>query len=119
VAVVPPPVTHPLAVAFARLGALPVPSLRLAHGPRPWRATGYLYEEATNALTTTVAAKITANGIETPLGVLTIGQIEKGEAILSELYHLYQQKKASADKLAHTPSSRTASGAPAPQWPPA
>jgi poly [ADP-ribose] polymerase len=60
----------------------------------------YLYEEATNALTTTVAAKITANGIETPLGVLTIGQIEKGEAILGELYSIYQQGKKSADKLA-------------------
>jgi predicted DNA-binding WGR domain protein len=36
----------------------------------------YLYAEATNSLTTTVAAKITANGIETPLGVLTIGQVE-------------------------------------------
>jgi poly [ADP-ribose] polymerase len=46
----------------------------------------YLFSEATSALTSTVAAKITANGIETPLGVLTIGQIEKGEAILTELY---------------------------------
>jgi hypothetical protein len=50
---------------------------------------GYIYEEATTALTTTVAAKITANGIETPLGVLTIGQIEKGERILEELYALF------------------------------
>jgi len=54
----------------------------------------YLYAEATNALTTTVAAKITANGIETPLGVLTIGQIEKGEAILLEMYDLFQKKPA-------------------------
>jgi len=46
----------------------------------------YLFSEATNALTNTVAAKITANGIETPLGVLTIGQIEKGEAILEQIY---------------------------------
>lgn len=52
--------------------------------------TRYLYSEATHALTTTVAAKITAKGIETPLGVLTIGQIEKGEAILAELYDEYQ-----------------------------
>lgn len=52
----------------------------------------YLYDEATNALTSTVAAKITANGIETPLGILTVGQIEKGEAILTDLYHQFQQK---------------------------
>jgi predicted DNA-binding WGR domain protein len=53
----------------------------------------YIYSEATNALTTTVAAKITANGIETPLGVLTIGQIERGESILKELYDLFAAKK--------------------------
>jgi poly [ADP-ribose] polymerase len=52
-----------------------------------------IYAEATNALTTTVAAKITAHGIETPLGVLTIGQIEKGEAILLEMYALFEKKK--------------------------
>src|SRR4051812_23970282 len=54
----------------------------------------YIYDEAKGALTSTVAAKITANGIETPLGILTLGQIEKGEAILSSLYDLYQAKKA-------------------------
>ena len=52
----------------------------------------YLYDEATSALTSTVAAKITANGIETPLGVLTVGQIEKGEKILTEMYDLFQKK---------------------------
>ena len=54
----------------------------------------YIYDEAKGALTSTVAAKITANGIETPLGILTLGQIEKGEAILTELYELFQDKKA-------------------------
>lgn len=54
----------------------------------------YLYDEAKGALTSTVAAKITAHGIETPLGILTLGQIEKGESILSELYDLYQKKRA-------------------------
>ncbi len=53
----------------------------------------YLYEEATNALTGQVAAKITANGIETPLGILTVGQIEKGEEILSDLYTVFQKKR--------------------------
>ena len=59
----------------------------------------YVYAEATNALTTTVAAKITANGIETPLGVLTIGQIEKGEAILSDLYTQFQKKRKNHSKM--------------------
>jgi hypothetical protein len=35
-----------------------------------------------NAITAAVNAKITERGIETPLGVLTKAQIEKGEAIL-------------------------------------
>ncbi|MEZ4327521.1 MAG: WGR domain-containing protein [Polyangiales bacterium] len=62
----------------------------------------FLYEEATNALTSTVAVRITANGIETPLGVLTLGQIEKGQAILDQLYDAFQSKKgknAKADLL--------------------
>jgi poly [ADP-ribose] polymerase len=53
----------------------------------------YIYDEAKSSLTTTVAATITANGIETPLGILTVGQIEKGEKILQELYHIFQAKK--------------------------
>lgn len=53
----------------------------------------YIYAEATNALTTTVAAKITANGIETPLGILTVGQLEKGESILQELYAVFSSSK--------------------------
>ncbi|MFO0960675.1 MAG: WGR domain-containing protein [Isosphaeraceae bacterium] len=52
----------------------------------------YIYDEATSALTSTIAAKITANGIETPLGILTLGQIEKGEKILTDLYDLFQKK---------------------------
>ncbi len=54
----------------------------------------YIYDEATNALTSTVAAKITAQGIETPLGILTVGQIEKGERILGDLYAVFQKKSA-------------------------
>lgn len=54
----------------------------------------YVYDEAKGALTSTVAAKITAHGIETPLGILTLGQIEKGEAILTTLYDLFQDQKA-------------------------
>jgi poly [ADP-ribose] polymerase len=58
----------------------------------------FIYAEATNALTTTVAAKITANGIETPLGVLTVGQVEKGEQILDEINDAVK-KGASKSKL--------------------
>src|SRR5262249_28330203 len=54
----------------------------------------YIYDEATSALTSTVAAKITAHGIETPLGILTLGQIEKGEAFLSELYDAFKDEGA-------------------------
>jgi poly [ADP-ribose] polymerase len=71
------------------------PAVKVSQVPPPVQGlVRYLYDEATNALTSTVAAKITAHGIETPLGILTIGQIEKGEAILGELYQLFQQKAA-------------------------
>lgn len=53
----------------------------------------YLYAESTSALTSTLAVRITAQGIETPLGILTLGQIEKGEAILQDLYALFMKKK--------------------------
>jgi poly [ADP-ribose] polymerase 2/3/4 len=59
----------------------------------------YIYGEATSALTTTVAAKITAKGIETPLGILTIGQVEKGEAILQELYGIFKSGKPSQNDV--------------------
>ncbi len=59
----------------------------------------YVYSEATAALTTTVAAKITAHGIETPLGTLTLGQIEKGEEILQQLFALFTAGKAGRKQL--------------------
>jgi len=59
----------------------------------------YIYAEATTALTTTVSAKITAHGIETPLGVLTIGQVEKGEDILSEIHKAVSATKPNRSKL--------------------
>lgn len=61
----------------------------------------YIYDEATNALTSTVAAKITAHGIETPLGILTLGQIQKGEQILQELYEVFTNEKDTARKQLH------------------
>jgi poly [ADP-ribose] polymerase len=62
--------------------------------PKLQELISYIYSEATDALTSTVAAKITANGIETPLGVLTIGQIDRGEKILENLYSLFKTGKA-------------------------
>jgi poly [ADP-ribose] polymerase len=62
------------------------------------RLVRYIYDEATTALTSTVAAKITANGIETPLGILTIGQIEKGEKILTDMYDLFKHKAKNLPK---------------------
>lgn len=41
----------------------------------------YIFEEATQALTTSVAATITARGIETPLGILSLDQIKQGEQV--------------------------------------
>jgi poly [ADP-ribose] polymerase 2/3/4 len=70
-----------------------------ALSPELGRLVSYLYSEATGALTSTVAATITAQGIETPLGVLTVGQINKGEAILHELYDLFQKKKRDRSRL--------------------
>lgn len=59
----------------------------------------HLYAEATNALVTTVNASITANGIETPLGVLTLGQIDKGQEVLDQLALSISKKKKDKDHL--------------------
>ena len=77
----------------------------------------YIYDEATNALTSTVAAKITANGIETPLGILTVGQIEKGEAILEELYDLFKSKPRNQHERDGAAVRRVLHGHPAPHRP--
>lgn len=68
----------------------PAPKVSALH-PGVQALVRYLYDESKNALTNTVAAKITANGIETPLGILSVGQIEKGENILTALYDLFKK----------------------------
>jgi len=51
----------------------------------------YIYDEASAALNNTLGpAKITSLGIETPLGVVGMSQIEKGEAILQRLYEMFK-----------------------------
>ena len=74
----------------------PPPKVSTLHG-NVQELVRYIYAEATNALTSTVAAKITANGIETPLGVLTLGQIERGEGILQDLYKVFQTSKSESE----------------------
>lgn len=58
----------------------------------------YIYGEATKQLTSTVNATITADGIETPLGILTLGQIEKGEDILEQAYKVFKKSGKGAKK---------------------
>jgi len=59
----------------------------------------YLYSEAVKTLTTTVNASITANGIETPLGVLTIAQIDTGQDILNQIAKAVNKKKRDKAEL--------------------
>jgi len=58
----------------------------------------YIYAEATNKLVSTVNVNITANGIETPLGVLTINQIDKGQEYLDQLSVLLSGKNTKSDQ---------------------
>lgn len=84
----------------AAVVAKPVKKKAASSLPAPLQTlVRYLYDEAKDALTTTVAVKITAKGIETPLGILTLGQIAKGEAILDEAYEVFKSKskKKAAD----------------------
>eukprot|EP01133_Synstelium_polycarpum_P020953 gene20953-25153_t len=45
-----------------------------------------IYKEATTQLTSSCSANITDKGIETPLGVLSLEQVEKGEKILEKIH---------------------------------
>lgn len=54
----------------------------------------HLYEEATQALTTAIAVNITSKGIETPLGILTLAQIAKGERVLSSIEALIAKSES-------------------------
>jgi hypothetical protein len=81
-------------------GELPAATVKVSTlHPTVQQMVQYIYAEATNALTTAVNVKITANGIETPLGILTVGQIEKGESILQDIYKLFQQGSKNRSKM--------------------
>lgn len=71
---------------------------------------GELYQAATHTLTTTIQARITANGIETPLGVLTLGQVDSGQAILDEVTTVFGQMQSSRRKASHATRLATLSG---------
>lgn len=81
-------------------GEAPATTIKVSNlSPTVQSLVQLIYAEATNALTTAVNVKITANGIETPLGILTVGQIEKGESILQDLYKLFQQGSKNRNKM--------------------
>mmetsp|Transcript_30972 Transcript_30972/g.40892 ORF Transcript_30972/g.40892 Transcript_30972/m.40892 type:complete len:895 (-) Transcript_30972:265-2949(-) len=59
----------------------------------------YIYSEAKETLTSSVDVEITANGIETPLGILSLEQVSQGEDILSEIAKEVKKKKKNKKKL--------------------
>ena len=60
-----------------------------------------LFGQATKALTTQVDCQITANGIKTPMGVLTLGQVEKGAAVLDDIHTVVKEDKAPMSTMQH------------------
>jgi poly [ADP-ribose] polymerase len=89
-----------LAEQRAARGETPLPvAPKVTLDPRLADLVQYIYAEATDALTEAVNVRITAHGIETPLGILTLGQIEKGEAILQDLYRLFQAGSSNRTKM--------------------
>lgn len=101
-----------VALASSRIGSRPTKSAAIPAAASPKTPStlhpnvqslvNLVYAEATTALTTTVAAKITAKGIETPLGVLELGQVQKGETILGQLYaefHKGPKRKSELTRL--------------------
>jgi len=58
----------------------------------------YLYEEAKQRIVAKVDVKLSASGFETPLGTLTLEQIEKGEKILLELWDIFKDQKCKNKK---------------------
>ncbi|MFT5680172.1 MAG: poly [ADP-ribose] polymerase [Myxococcota bacterium] len=70
----------------------------------------YLYAEATSALTSAVHARITANGIETPLGVLTLGQVEAGQGALDQAWAVFQKMQKARSKAGYQDKLATLSG---------
>ncbi|KYQ89839.1 hypothetical protein DLAC_09816 [Tieghemostelium lacteum] len=58
-----------------------------------------IFEEATKHLTTTLSVTITKRGIETPLGVLSLEQVEKGEQALDQIHQELKKTSPSHSTL--------------------
>jgi poly [ADP-ribose] polymerase len=80
-------------IEVAETDVAPAPKKTSSLTPKIRDLVRYIYDEAVGALTSKVQAQVTANGIETPLGILSVGQIEKGESILEELYDVLNKKR--------------------------
>lgn len=52
----------------------------------------FVFAEASDALTKSITSKITTKGIETPLGIVSLDQIFRGEQVLEQISHLVSQK---------------------------
>lgn len=59
----------------------------------------YIYGETSNTVTSTIDARITASGIETPLGVLTIEQINQGEDVLQRIHQELNSERPRTERL--------------------
>lgn len=81
-------------LAAVTIVSVPIPKVTIS--TQVQKLVDHLYGEATKKLTKTVNATITANGIETPLGVLTIGQIDKGQQFLDEIALTFSKKQSSS-----------------------
>ena len=61
------------------------------------RLVKHLYDQASESVSKTVVAKITTRGIETPLGILSRKQIQRGEDVLAQLNDLLAAEGADVD----------------------
>ena len=79
------------------------PSSSSSLSPTIQKLVHYIFYESAKALSSSVAAKITSRGIETPLGILTKEQVERGEAVLSKIFDILKEKEEnfSPDELAN------------------
>lgn len=61
------------------------------------RLVKHLYDQASESVSKTVVAKITTRGIETPLGILSRKQIQRGEDVLAQLNDILAAEGADVD----------------------
>lgn len=59
----------------------------------------YIYEETSSTVTSSIDARITAKGLETPLGVLTLEQIQQGEHVLQRIHQELVKPKPDGNTL--------------------